>query len=196
MIKPSADTEEHMPSELCLALTPRLGLRRFTADDATDFYNLNRDAEVLKYTGDLPFENAIAARDFILGYQHYRDHGFGRWAIQLHSGEFIGFCGLRQHGDASVDLGFRLMRDYWGQGLAAEAARAAMVLAIDKYGLTELIARAMAGNGASIALLGKLGFTPKAGLDTPPWLGFAANLTQGALVDDLALWRTAVTLSP
>lgn len=185
-----------MPSASCLALTPRLGLRRFTADDATNFYALNRDAEVLKYTGDLPFESPEAARDFILGYQHYRDHGFGRWAIQLHSGEFIGFCGLKQHGDASVDLGFRLMRRYWGRGLATEAARAAMILATDKYALTELIARAMAGNGASITLLGRLGFTSDPTQDAPPWLGFAANLTQGALVDDLALWRTTVTLTP
>ena len=44
--------------------TERTILRKLTKEDAQDFYNLNLDKEVLKFTGDKPFENLQAAKDF------------------------------------------------------------------------------------------------------------------------------------
>lgn len=37
--------------------TERLYLRKLNVDDATSLYHLNLNNEVMKYTGDVPFEN-------------------------------------------------------------------------------------------------------------------------------------------
>ena len=58
----------------------------------------------------------------------YRKHGFGRLAcIDLASGRLIGFAGLKYLEDlGEVDLGYRLLPDFWGRGLATEAAQAVL----------------------------------------------------------------------
>lgn len=134
--------------------TPRLLLRSFCQSDAAAFYQLNADPEVLRYTGDRPFASVAAAAQFIARYDHYQRHGFGRWALCLHD-TFIGFCGLRQE-QQEVDLGFRLMRCYWHQGYAYEAARACLQLGFGYFGLPRIVGRAMANNSASLRLLAKL----------------------------------------
>lgn len=51
-------------SELKNLETARTLLRKLTIEDAKDFYTLNLDDEVLKYTGDKPFATIEAALDF------------------------------------------------------------------------------------------------------------------------------------
>ena len=57
--------------------TPRLVLREFTVDDAYKIWELNSDPEVIKYTGDPPFETVENARDFLNNYMDYENNGFG-----------------------------------------------------------------------------------------------------------------------
>ncbi len=139
--------------------TDRLVLRRFCAQDAAPLFELNSDAEVLRYTGDEPFPNVAAAADFIRGYSHYRDHSFGRWAVTgRESGAFMGFCGLRSSAHTGeVDLGFRLFRKYWARGIATEAARATLKAGFEQFKLGEITGRAMRENLPSITVLQKLG---------------------------------------
>ena len=88
--------------------TPRLILREFTVDDAYKIWELNSDPEVIKYTGDPPFENVENARKFIENYEEYKKTGFGRWAvIKKDSNSFLGWCGLKLNEQNLVDIGFR-----------------------------------------------------------------------------------------
>ena len=50
--------------------TDRLFLREFTIEDASDFFNLNNDPEVVKYTGDVPFSDINAAKIFLQNYEY------------------------------------------------------------------------------------------------------------------------------
>ena len=70
---------------------------------------LNGDPTVIRYTGDEAFADYAAALAFLQSYDHYRRHGFGRWAVIMRdSGQFAGFCGLRMDPRTGrVDLGFR-----------------------------------------------------------------------------------------
>ena len=52
--------------------TPRLYLREFVLNDAENIWELNSDPEVLKYTGDPPFETIEKAREFINNYREYK----------------------------------------------------------------------------------------------------------------------------
>jgi len=137
--------------------SPRLGFREFVPADAGDLYRLNSDAEVIRYTGDPPFSSEQEAHDFVLGYDRYRNDGFGRWAaINKSDQAFIGWSGLNRIG-SDIDLGYRFFRSVWGQGFATEAARACLDFGFDQLGMSRIIARALPENVASWKVLEKVG---------------------------------------
>lgn len=141
--------------------TERLKLREFQPDDALCFYNLNQDEEVMRYTGDVAFESVDAAREFIAQYDHYAKHGYGRWSVILKtSGRCIGWCGLKWHPEEGyVDLGYRLERNVWGNGLATEAARVCIDYGFNRLNFDEIIGRTAKANLASIKVLQKVGMS-------------------------------------
>jgi ribosomal-protein-alanine N-acetyltransferase len=138
--------------------TERLRLRELTVDDAENFFELNSDEAVIRYTGDAPFADVAAARSFLEGYQPYAETGYGRWAVvRKADGAFLGWCGLKRHDDGETDLGFRLFRRYWGHGYATEAAVACLHVAFDRLGLDSVIGRTLQANAASVRVLEKAG---------------------------------------
>ncbi len=142
--------------------TERLILRPFTIDDIAACQLMNLDAEVSKYTGDggIVSLEEIERRitENVLG--DYKKYGYGRLAVELKSGEpFIGFCGLKYiPEDDEVDLGYRLMKKHWGQGLATEACVACMDYGFNTLKLERIMAMVMPDNLGSINVLKKLGF--------------------------------------
>jgi len=138
--------------------TERLELRRFSLGDAPGFFSLNEDPEVIRYTGDVAFADENEARNFILDYNHYSLHGYGRWSIFIkETGEYVGFCGLNYSLEKNeVDLGFRIRRAHWGSGIATEAGRESLRLGFERYGLKKIVGQAMNANLASRRVLEKL----------------------------------------
>jgi RimJ/RimL family protein N-acetyltransferase len=139
--------------------TSRLILREITPDDADQFYWLNADPEVIRYTGDAPFAGPEEARRFLESYDQYRLYGYGRWAVIRKADQaFLGWCGLRFDPlGGETDLGFRFFKTHWGHGYATEAALASLNLAFERFQLSEVIGRAMESNRASIRVLEKAG---------------------------------------
>jgi len=138
--------------------TERLTLREFASKDAADLFALNSDPEVIRYTGDLPFESVEDARRFLHTYTAYEQTGFGRWAVIRNSDErFIGWCGLKLNEESLYDLGFRFFKDCWGKGYATESAKASLDLGFGQFDLDEIIGRTAKLNHASMHVLEKLG---------------------------------------
>lgn len=77
------------------------------------------------------------------------------------SRQAIGTVLLFRHEPASrrIELGYALGRSHWGQGLAAEAVRAVLGHAFGALELHRVEAEVNPENRASVALLGRLGFT-------------------------------------
>ncbi len=78
------------------------------------------------------------------------------------TGELIGFTGLAvpeflPEVMPAVEIGWRLGRPSWGQGLATEAAREALRFGLIDRGLERIISIAQVGNDASERIIGKLG---------------------------------------
>ena len=131
-----------------------------TADDAENAFNLNSDPLVIRYTGDTAFASIEAAREFLLNHTDYQRNGYGRWAMERVSDhEFLGWCGLKKLDDGEVDLGYRLMRDHWGNGYATEAAGECLRIGFKASGLGSIIGRTAKENTASINVLEKIGMT-------------------------------------
>ncbi len=139
--------------------TKRLFLREFIMEDAEPFFHLNKNKEVIKYTGDNSFISIEEAKIFIQNYDAYEKSGFGRWAVvKKSSNAFIGFCGLKQH-ENYIDIGFRFFQEEWGNGYATESSKAVISYAFDVLGIDRLVGRVAQENLTSIRVLEKLGMT-------------------------------------
>ena len=93
--------------------TERLILREFRVSDAEEMFQLNADPDVIRYTHNLPFKSISEAGEFILNYTHYRDYGFGRWAvINKSDNSWLGWCGLKYTPDIDeYDIDFAFLRN-------------------------------------------------------------------------------------
>lgn len=144
--------------------TERLLFRKFTLEDALLIYQLNLDPEVIRYTFD-PITDMEHARQVLKKtiLPQYELYNHGRWAIHLQSGmEFIGWCGLKAIPDRDeIDLGYRLKKQYWGNGYATEAAKACIQYGFEDLNLSRIIGRAVPENTASLHILEKCGMKYK-----------------------------------
>ena len=147
--------------------TDRTILRKLSPTDARDFYNLNLDKEVLKYTGDKAFERVEEATDFLTTYDQYQKYGVGRLAvIDKATMAFIGWCGLKYSLEKKeYDIGFRFHRKYWNKGYATETAKRCIEFGFDVLGIERIVGRAMKENTGSIKVLEKIGMTFKTTFD-------------------------------
>jgi len=140
--------------------TDRLLMREMNESDAQNFFELNNDPQVLRYTGDEPFESIEHSRNFLKAYPEisYLKDGLGRLTcIRKSDQEIIGWCGLRLQPEGLVDLGYRFHHRFWNQGFATESSIAALDWGFGVKQLDQIIARASKENGASIRVMQKLG---------------------------------------
>ena len=147
------------------AETNRLILREILTTDVDGMFELDSDPEVHTYLGNTPVSNKdqiIDTINFIR--QQYIDHGIGRWAIiDKNTNEFIGWEGLKFVTDLTnnhknyYDLGYRLIKKYWGQGIATETALASLEYAFNELYASEVYAMADCKNEGSNKILKKVG---------------------------------------
>lgn len=139
--------------------TERLRLRAATVDDAAALYAMNSDPEVMRHTGEpMPASVEDMVR-LVRSYPDFERHGYGRWVCEWKAtGEVIGFAGLKVLEDlGEVDVGYRLMRAWWGRGIATEAAAACVSFGFEVIGLERVIGLVMPQNAASVRVLEKIG---------------------------------------
>jgi ribosomal-protein-alanine N-acetyltransferase len=107
--------------------TPRLIVRRYTMEDADDFFALNSDKEVMRYIR--PPKTRDDCDSFLqqnIGfYDTYPD--LGRWAaFEKATKTFIGSLALIpiKEGDDRIQIGYALKPSSWGKGFATELVKA------------------------------------------------------------------------
>lgn len=61
--------------------TNRLLLREFDISDAENFYELNLNPNVIKYTGNSAFKDINEAKIFLENYSDHQRNGYGRWSV-------------------------------------------------------------------------------------------------------------------
>ena len=83
------------------------------------------------------------------------------WQITLRDGTPIGdYCFKGTTVNGEVELGYGLLKPYWGQGYATEAAQAAVEWAFKQSNVWFVSAQTEPSNVASQKVLHKIGFTP------------------------------------
>lgn len=143
--------------------TARLVLRPMQREDVPAYAAIRADPEVIRWlpggSEKAGEAEAISAQRIPAFLEHWRTHGFGIWGVfERRGGALIGHCGLNRVEDfGEVELLYALARRVWGQGLAGEAARAALDFGFGPAGLKRLIGLVRPENTASRKVLERLG---------------------------------------
>ena len=146
---------------MVVTTTSRLRLREFTPDDLDALAPILADPEVMRFSLSGPETREQTAAFITWCREQYARHRCGLWAVvNINDERLIGYCGLSAweiDGADEVEVGYRLDPKYWGQGLATEAACAALAYARDHLGLSRVIAIIEAENVASVGVAEKIG---------------------------------------
>ncbi|MDA1268121.1 MAG: GNAT family N-acetyltransferase [Bacteroidetes bacterium] len=144
-----------------LFATPRLGFRRWQATDMDAFTAINSDPEVMRFfQRPLPKEDTQAMMERME--RLYDKKGFCYFAVDhLIEKKLIGTIGLGwKTFDAdftpTVDIGYRIGKSWWNQGLSTEGAAACLAYA-RQLQIPKVVSMASVGNLASIQVMKKIG---------------------------------------
>lgn len=112
----------------------------------------------MQFIGDGQPWSLERTQQFLLRAQEMsRTAGFCQWCVTLRSGSgSIGFCGLVP-APGGAEIGWRLSRRFWGQGLATEAAQAVIAYGFEVLGLKQILCTVQAANVGSLRVVEKLG---------------------------------------
>src|SRR5512137_2872803 len=121
------DREILMPSpdSIPTLTTARLTLRPLSEADAPALLQLLNTGDVLRYfPNPAPADRARVDRLIAHHRNHWAERGLGWWAVERHAPSgLIGCAGLEYLPETGeTEVAYLLGRDYWGQGLATEAA--------------------------------------------------------------------------
>lgn len=145
--------------------TERLIIRRFSQQDAAGLGELHSDPEATRFIGGVRPPDWVAQ---ILGgiMANYQTSLFEWFAVvRKHDDAFLGVCWLGRLNPKwcealeigpQIELGYRYIRRYWGQGYATEAGRAMLSRGFEDLGLSEIVAIVRPENLASDRVLNKL----------------------------------------
>lgn len=142
--------------------TERLTFRPVAIADAEVLDALNRAPGVLRYLERTPspveyLRDTLIPKRMRMAVDH---PGYGLWLAHLRrSGAFVGSFSLKPnhpvHGEAEV--GYRVLPDYWGQGLGSEGARELLRYAMDELQPERFVAFTMAVNTPSRNVMERIG---------------------------------------
>jgi RimJ/RimL family protein N-acetyltransferase len=142
--------------------TLRLRLRRLRPADEAAMIALDSDAEVMRYVGSPPGVRTHGETVERVRQRIDADHGGRGWWIvegrDDHAFHGVGLLLPMPEDLDVVEVGYRLARRSWGQGIATEAASALVDHAFLRLALPRVVAVAYPDNLLSRRVLAKLGF--------------------------------------
>ncbi len=142
-------------------VTSRLIFRELSMNDINEFYKLEKDPLVRKYIPNIRNSTYAECKESLKKHiDKYKDGtGIYTWAVVLRENrKFIGITGCRYLEELDkVEMGIRLMPDYWGNGYATETGKALIQYAFKRLRLNEIIAMAVPENEKSMKSLQNIG---------------------------------------
>lgn len=145
--------------------TPRLYLATWQSEDWHEFQAITGDPRVMRLIGDgVPWTEEHTRQHVADQIRAMEARGYCLWKVlDKATGCIIGQCGLKpwshpENGNPEVEIGWWLAPEFWGRGLATEAARAALDYGLRVIGLERIVAIAYEENQASLRIMDKLGF--------------------------------------
>lgn len=159
--------------------TSRLLLREWRDSDRAPFAEMNRDPLVMRYFPGLMERRASDA--FVDRLQElHQCLGYTLWVVEVIDSErgttpFAGFTGLMpptfdppfEHCEPVAEVGWRLLPQWWGLGIATEGARASIAHGFDVVRLPEILSFTVVTNTRSRAVMERIGMHLAGEFDHP-----------------------------
>lgn len=144
--------------------TEHLTVRCFSPEDAKSLYEYHLDEKVKHWMPNESYADIAEAEDAIVFFSDCVKKEELPYVLAVESkltGELIGDTGVNEVDGApgEVEIGFVISDDYSGRGYATELVKAMMAYVFEKFDIKVLYGRVMHGNGASIRVLEKNGFS-------------------------------------
>ena len=140
----------------------RLGFRNWIDSDTSKMIDISSDPDVMQFFPAIATK--IQTVEFIDRMKlMYIEKGYCYFAVnQLKDESFIGFIGLcnqtyESQVTPNVDIGWRLNKKYWNNGLATEGAKKCLDYGFNKLELKNIISTAPIINIKSIRVMEKIG---------------------------------------
>lgn len=145
-------------------VTTRLLLREHRLSDFNRFADEVADP-ISRASANGVMDRRTAWRSFVTGIGVWAIHRVGWWCVELaSSGEYVGTVGAfyRENavggdGPPELELGWLIFRKYWRQGVATEAAMAALRYGFEATTVTHAVAHISGSNEPSIHVATRLG---------------------------------------
>ncbi|MCM1989039.1 GNAT family N-acetyltransferase [Oceanirhabdus seepicola] len=175
--------------------TERLILKPYCMEDIDDLYKVYSDEKVMSYIpeGVMSFQWVKDLIEWMVEdcYENNTPDNidkFGVSVVDKKKNKVIGWCGLGSLDckPEDVELFYGLSSEYWGQGLATEAAMAMLHYGFDIIGLKRIIAVVKSDNIASKKVIEKLGMKFKniLNVDDPNYSGYDGELYYALTKDE------------
>ena len=141
--------------------TRRLSFRELTPSDVLNLQKIFSDPVAMEFYPSTKSE-AETLEWIDWNNQSYQQNGFGLWAlIDKDSSKFVGQAGLilQQNVDGAdeTEIAYLLVRKYWGNGFATEAASSCRDLAFSRFDCERVISLIDPKNIPSIRVAGRIG---------------------------------------
>ncbi|HMN10818.1 MAG TPA: GNAT family N-acetyltransferase [Bellilinea sp.] len=141
--------------------TLRLNLVPLTMEDEPYYFRLFSDPQSMQFS--MGIRSAEDVHHWMIDQcTHWDKTGIGAFTIYSGDRTFIGSCGLylknRPNLPRSIELGYRLLPEYWGLGYATEACTELLRFASELPEIQRIVALVDPQNTGSIHVLRKLGF--------------------------------------
>lgn len=155
-------TQLKIPSEL---VTERLRLRTWRTDDLDELAAVFAQPEVWHYPLGRGMRRDETERFLERQLAEWEADGFGRYAVEVDAtGELAGYAGLQfgrwfEEIADEVEVGWRFGRQFWGRGIATEAAFATLAGGFGELGRSSILAVIEPDNHASVNVARRLAMT-------------------------------------
>jgi RimJ/RimL family protein N-acetyltransferase len=172
----------------------RIWLREFTTADIGALFTIHSDPHVLRYYPPevgTPEHAEMLVEMFVRWSAENPRRNFQFAIVDLTSNVLLGSCGIRKEGclAGQGEFGMGIGRDWWGKGIAREAANIVLSFGFSELKLDEIRAVAVFENEAVTKFLQRLGFSPGMRRRGDSWMmekGLSAiewRMTRGAWED-------------
>ncbi|UOB17217.1 GNAT family N-acetyltransferase [Abyssalbus ytuae] len=136
--------------------TQRLSVRKLEKNDLDLFHKLQSDHHIMRYVGGKTFSLEENRKDLdkIVKFYSKPSNNFWVWAITLKENNLlIGTCVLIKNDKGENEIGYRLLKEYWGKGIGKEITNGLIKYSFEVLRLKEIIAYVDKKNAASIKII-------------------------------------------
>jgi RimJ/RimL family protein N-acetyltransferase len=139
----------------------RIRLRPLREEDFDAFAEMVGEGDTMRFLRHgigLTRDEARELFDEFLG--EWNDHEYGHWAIEdRRDGEFLGYVGILPYDQKVGEIEFLINASRWRRGFATEAARAAMLYALDTLAFIRVVGAVHPANRAGQRVMEKVGMS-------------------------------------